>query len=105
MSSQTAKDAFYNLRFSIADADGMLERSDGLYVHGKIFASLIDDDLLLELPPERIKDLEKRGLARPYVVKRDPTRSWVRVSDVQIWDELAREAHEYVGEPLVGGQS
>jgi hypothetical protein len=29
----------------------------------------------------------------------------VRIRDLSLWSELTREAHEYVGEPPVGGQS
>jgi hypothetical protein len=33
------------------------------------------------------------------------SRDLVSVGDLSLWSELTREAHEYVGEPPVGGQS
>jgi hypothetical protein len=100
-----SNDAYDELTFEIAELDGVAVQSDGLFVHGTLFAFLDGDDLVVELPLGRMGDLEVRGIAAPFVSERHPTRDWVRVSDQQLWPELAREAHEYVGEPAVGGQS
>ena len=54
--------------------------------------------------PESI-DLTERGVAEPFTSEGHPSRKWVRVSDQQLWPELTREAHEFVGEPPVGGES
>jgi hypothetical protein len=79
---------------------------DGLLVHGKLFAFLDGTDLVVELPEARATDLRERGVAQPFSGTRGgPSRNWIRVSDLQLWSELAREAHQYVGEPPVGRQS
>ena len=79
---------------------------DGLLVHAKLFAFLDGDDLIVELSEARSADLRTRGVAEPFSgAHGGPSRNWVRVSDRQLWSELAREAHTYVGEPPVGRQS
>ena len=79
---------------------------DGVLVHGKLFAFLDGDDLVVELPEARSADLRERGIAVPFHSTRGgDSRNWVRVSDRELWSELAREAHTYVGEPPVGRQS
>ena len=79
---------------------------DGLLVHGRLFAFLDEDDLIVELPESRSVDLRGRGIAEPFSgVHGGPSRNWVRVTDRELWSELAREAHTYVGEPPVGRQS
>jgi hypothetical protein len=79
---------------------------DGLLVHGQLFAFLDGDDLVVELPEDRSADLRKRGIAVPFRgTLGGPSRNWVRVRDRELWSELAREAHQYVGEPPVGRQS
>jgi len=40
-----------------------------------------------------------------HSTKGGDSRNWVRVGDLQLWSELAREAHQFVGEPPVGHQS
>lgn len=79
---------------------------DGLLVKGHLFAFLEDGDLVVELPEARSVDLRARGIATPFRSTRGgDSRTWVRVADRELWSELAREAHEYVGEPPVGRQS
>lgn len=79
---------------------------DGLLVQGKLFAFLDGTDLVVELPEARATDLRERGVAEPFSgTQGGPSRNWIRVSDLQLWSELAREAHQYVGEPPVGRQS
>ena len=79
---------------------------DGLLVHGRLFAFLDGTDLVVDLPEARAKDLHDRGIAVPFSgTKGEPSRNWIRVADLQLWSELAREAHQYVGEPPVGRQS
>jgi hypothetical protein len=105
MSSDVAVQAYDDLTFQVRRYDGVAVRPDGLYVYGRLFAFLLDDDLIVELPLGRMGDLEVRGQVQRFVSERHPTRDWVRVSDRELWTELAREAHEYVGEPSVGGES
>ena len=79
---------------------------DGLLVKGHLFAFLEGDALVVELPEARSADLRARGIAEPFRSTRGgDSRTWVRVADRELWSELAREAHEYVGEPPVGRQS
>ena len=87
------------------EADEVVARSDGMYVHGKLFAFFDHDQLVVQVPLGRLADLEFRQVAAPYVSERHPTRDWITVSDPQLWPEMAREAHAYVGEPTVGGES
>lgn len=103
--SELADNAYDALTFEIAQLEGVVVEPDGLFVNGKLFAFLLDEDLIVELPLGRMSDLEVRGVVQPFSSERHPTRDWVRVSDQQLWSELAREAHEYVGEPAVGGES
>jgi hypothetical protein len=79
---------------------------DGLLVKGHLFAFLDGRELVLELPEARSADLRRRNIALPFhSEKGGDSRTWVRVADRELWSELAREAHEYVGEPPVGRQS
>ncbi|MCU1584784.1 MAG: hypothetical protein JWM49_1340 [Microbacteriaceae bacterium] len=105
MASRAATEGFNELVYSFSEEDGVSVAAEGLLVHGTVFARLEGDDLLVELPPARAADLVERGIAKRFVVKGQPGRNWARVRDLQLWPELAREAHEYVGEPPVGGDS
>jgi hypothetical protein len=105
MSSAGALQAYDDLTAEVQQYDGVAVQPDGLYVYGKLFAFLADDNLVVELPLGRMGDLEVRGQVTPFASERHPTRDWVRVADRELWPELAREAHEYVGEPPVGGES
>ncbi|HAM26721.1 MAG TPA: hypothetical protein DCP11_08480 [Microbacteriaceae bacterium] len=105
MASSAAIEAYDNLAIGLRGEDGVEITPEGLLVHGTLFAFLQDDDLVVELTPARASDLVHRGVAARFVVDGHPTREWVRVSNLQLWPELAGEAHEFVGEPPVGGQS
>jgi len=98
MSSIEALQAYEDLTFQVRRYDGVAVRPDGLYVYGRLFAFLDGDDLVVELAQVRARDLADRGQATA-------AGNQVRVSDRELWTELAREAHEFVGEPPVGGES
>jgi hypothetical protein len=86
--------------------DDVVMTERGLHVHGKLFAFLDDDALVVDLPAARALDLTDRGIAAPAsggVV--EARGSWVRVDDVEDWPELASESHQFVGEPAVGRDS
>ncbi|GAB3576797.1 hypothetical protein GCM10027406_10100 [Leifsonia lichenia] len=86
--------------------DDVVATEKGLHVHGKLFAFLDGDTLVLDLPASRALDLVDRGvasLASGGVV--DARGSWVGIADVEDWPELASEAHQFVGEPPVGRDS
>jgi hypothetical protein len=74
---------------------------DGLLAHGKRFAFLDDDHLVVKLPAARASDLIARRVAGGH----EAGEGWVSVSSIDLWQELAAEAHAFVGEPAVGGQS
>jgi hypothetical protein len=105
MAGSVAEDAFEGVRFSFRDIDEVAETPEGLTVKGKLFAFLEGDDLVVELPFGRSNDLVERGVAAKFTAEGQEARDWVRVSDQQLWQELARESHEFVGEPAVGGDS
>ncbi len=105
MAGSAAEDAFEGVRFSFRDIDEVTESAEGLLVNGTLFAFLEGDDLVVEVPFARANDLVERGIATKFRVEGQRARDWIRVSDQQLWPELAREAHEFVGEPAVGGDS
>jgi hypothetical protein len=105
MSNANATRTWQNLVIEFTDEPGVSLTSDGLAVNGSLFAFLDGDDLVVDVSSERSADLVHRGMAAHYKHDGSTSRDWVRVSDLSLWSELAREAHEYVGEPPVGGQS
>jgi hypothetical protein len=109
VASARAAEAYENLTIEYRDEDGVTIDEDGLHVHGNLFAFLDGDDLVVDLPAARSSDLAQRGVAKHYKIPADKgggaSRDWVRVHDLSFWSELTREAHEYVGEPAVGGDS
>ncbi|HEY8912013.1 hypothetical protein [Lacisediminihabitans sp.] len=105
MAGRAARDAYETLEIALRDEDGVEATPAGLLVHGRLFAFLEGDDLVVDVAPARARDLVHRGVAERFVLDGHPARERVRVSDLQLWPELAGEAHEYVGEPPVGGQS
>jgi hypothetical protein len=105
MAGSVSEDAFEGVRFSFSDIDEVTESEEGLLVKGTLFAFVEDDDLVVELPFARSNDLIERGIAVRYTAEGAKSRDWVRVSDQQLWPELAHESHEFVGEPAVGGDS
>lgn len=104
-SSADATEAYENLTVLMSDEEGVTVSVDGLVVHGILFAYLEGDDLVVELPETRAADLQQRGIAVPLESGGTKERDWVRVNDQQLWPELAGEAHTFVGEPAVGGDS
>jgi hypothetical protein len=105
MTSSLAAEAYENLVLEFREEAGVTVDSDGLLVHGTIFAFLIDDDLVVDLPAQRASDLVEREQGTRFRLDGVKSRDLVKVRDRSLWSELTREAHEYVGEPPVGGQS
>ena len=70
----------------------------GLRAGGKIFAMLVDGDLVVKLPAERCAGLVEAGEATPFQVGRRQMREWARIGrvDEQGWLVLAREARAFV---------
>jgi len=95
------------VRELLLDEDNDVESTpDGVLVHGRLFGFLDGRHLVVELPEERARDLRRRGIVTPFrSTLGGDNRKWVRIADRQLWSELAREAHTFVGEPPVGRQS
>jgi hypothetical protein len=104
MTSSIAAEAYENLVLELRDEEGVTV-DDALLVHGTVFAFLDGDDLVVDLPAGRASDLVERQQGTRFRLDGVKSRDLVKVRDRSLWSELAREAHEYVGEPPVGGQS
>jgi TfoX/Sxy family transcriptional regulator of competence genes len=75
----------------------------GLRVEGKIFAMLVDDEMVVKLPADRCAQLVAAGGARPFDRGQGrPMREWICVADADEWPELAREALGFVGRRRAG---
>ena len=106
MTSSLAAQAYENLMLEFRDEEGVSVNEDGLLAHGTLFAFLDDTDgLVVDLPAARASDLVERQQGTRYRLEGVKSRDLVRIRDISLWSELTREAHEYVGEPPVGGQS
>jgi hypothetical protein len=105
MTSSLAAEAYENVVLELQDEPGVRVDEDGLHVSGTVFAFLAGDDLVVDLPASRASDLVERGQGTRLRTDGVKSRDLVSVNDRSLWSELAREAHEYVGEPPVGGQS
>lgn len=104
------KDAvFSELEFALLhDADrDVVETEAGLTVKGRLFAYRVPSGrLIVDLPVKRADDLVDRGVGVEVADSPHPAMGiWVSISDAMDWAELAREGHEFVGEPPVGRQS
>ena len=105
VTSDAARAAFDDLVQRLEDdlEEGLGRDGAVLTVHGAPFAVLDGDDLVVPLPDARVADLLDRGVALPADAA--DGRARVRVADTDLWEELAREAHDHVGEPPVGRDS
>jgi hypothetical protein len=67
-------------------------------VRNKVFAMRVEGNLVLKLPPIRVRELVGNGLAQPHVVSGGPMKEWAgfRPAAVKSWLALARESLEYV---------
>jgi YjbR protein len=72
-------------------------RSPGLRVHGKIFAMLVDGELVVKLPADRCAALVAAGDGRPFRSGGREMREWVVVGEGD-WVALAEEAYVFVGQ-------
>lgn len=77
----------------------------GLHVRGRLFAFLDGAELVVQVPEARAVELQGREVATAFEVVGHVNRTWVRVRDRFLWPEMAREAHQYVGHPPLGGES
>jgi hypothetical protein len=72
-------------------------RSDGLRVHGKIFAMEVDGELVVKLPAARCAELTAAGRARPFQTGKRTMREWVVIGADEDGLALAEEAFAFVG--------
>jgi hypothetical protein len=107
MTSAAARDAYSLLSDELrADPDDDVTLTpEGLAAKGKLFAFPLDDELVVALPAARAADLVSRGVATAHTADAPASGDWVRVDSLELWSELASEAHSFVGEPPVGRQS
>ena len=71
----------------------------GVRVGGKVFAMLIESDLVLKLPADRVNDLIESGVAERFDPGHGrPMKEWVAISAEQSrrWPKLADEAFDFV---------
>jgi hypothetical protein len=85
--------------------DDVTAGDDGLRVHGRLFAIPTAAGIVVDLLPTRAADLVNREIARKADIAEGAKGEWVVIDDSGDWVELAGEAHQYVGEPQVGGES
>ena len=71
----------------------------GLRTAAKIFAMLVDGELVVKLPASRCAELVDTGSADAFRIGRRRMREWVRIGrvDEHEWLALAREARDFVG--------
>lgn len=100
---QRADDAFAAIAHALLSEPAVEEgtgfgKNPGLRVHGKIFAMLFRDELVLKLPAERCATLVETGAASTFAVGQRQLREWVAIGQGgQLdWTELAREALSFV---------
>jgi hypothetical protein len=105
MANARAIEHWENLVIEFTDEPSVRLTEDGLAVSGSLFAFRDGDDVVVDLSAERATDLVRRGMGAHYKHAGEGSRDWVSVSDLSLWSELVREAHEYVGEPPIGGDS
>ena len=80
-------------------AAGLLMRSYGLKVQGKIFAMLSHDRLVVKLPRARVVELLDAGGAAPFETAPGRVmKEWatVGVDDAPAWPGLVTESFNYV---------
>ena len=71
----------------------------GVRVGGKVFAMLIESDLVLKLPADRVNDLIESGLAERFDPGHGrPMKEWAAIPPEHghRWPKLADEAFEFV---------
>jgi hypothetical protein len=70
-----------------------------LRVNRKIFAMLIEDELVVKLPADRCAELTDAGHGRPFRSGGREMREWVVVGEEHAdqWLALAEDAHDFVG--------
>jgi hypothetical protein len=95
ITGETAFDALAARLLTEPDTDeGIAFRSRGLRSGGKIFAMLVDGELVVKLPADRCAALVSGGGARPFESGRRTMREWVTIAPAltAVWPAIADEA-------------
>jgi TfoX/Sxy family transcriptional regulator of competence genes len=76
---------------------GSMFGSQGLRTGKKFFAVWWHEQLVLKLPPERLRELVGAGTAQPFEpMEGRPMNGWVVVDPAADWPSLTEEAHRFV---------
>jgi TfoX/Sxy family transcriptional regulator of competence genes len=76
---------------------GSMFGSQGLRTGKKFFAVWWHEQLVLKLPPERLRELVGAGTAQPFEpMEGRPMNGWVVVDPAADWPALTEEAHRFV---------
>jgi TfoX/Sxy family transcriptional regulator of competence genes len=76
---------------------GSMFGSQGLRTGKKFFAVWWHEQLVLKLPPERLRELVGAGTAQPFEpMEGRPMNGWVVVSPAADWPALTEEARAFV---------
>jgi hypothetical protein len=76
---------------------GRALHNETLTVHGKIFAFLKDDHLVVKIPASRAAALVSAGDAERFESGGRPMKEWVSVPAMDQWRQLIADAYAYVG--------
>jgi hypothetical protein len=71
--------------------------SSALKVHGKIFAMLMDDHLVVKVPRARVEQLLSSGEGVPFRSGGRVMKEWVTLTSQDQWAPLTFEARAFVG--------
>jgi hypothetical protein len=103
ISDERGREAFKAIMPTYLDEDGVetgtgFGGNPGLRLHGRIFAMLVDADLVVRLDPSLVEELVGRDGAVAFDAgKGRPMRAWLRVPfgstpSGSTWEELVRAA-------------
>jgi hypothetical protein len=70
--------------------------ASGLKIRNKIFAMLVQGNLVVKLPKQRVEKLIAAGDGEPFDVGERRMREWLTVSQQADWQALAEEALVFV---------
>jgi hypothetical protein len=75
-------------------------KNEGLRIGGKIFAMLVEGELVVKLPKDRVDELLDSGVAKRFDAgKGRPMKEWASIapSASRRWRALVEEARGFVG--------